>query len=403
MKLSQRVLDVPESITLKLNELAGRLKSEGKEIFNLTAGQLPFMPSEELVANIGECKNRLASYQYSPAMGLKKLREKIIEHVFVTRQIKGLPEVEDFDAILSNGGKHSLFNALGALVNPGDEVLLIAPYWLSYPEMAKFWNGKINVLQAKFEDSYLPRIEDLEKTITDKTRALIINSPNNPLGITYPDGWMEEFAKLLKKHPNLYVLNDEIYFHLNYATDKPKYFYNYDPSLLRQTLIFDGISKSSCATGLRLGYCIGPKEVVNAMGKIQAQTTSGINSLTQQSLLEYDFDKTQDFLVPIKEHLRQNVAIMREIFSQYNLDHLLYETTSAFYQLVDLSQTSVFANYNENDSAGAICADLIEKAGVVTVPTSDFGLANAMRMSLVLKQDELKEAMVRVAKFLSNQ
>ena len=410
MQLSKRSQLVPDSITLKLNEKAQALADNGHHIYNLTAGQLPFKPDYEFIEILSSQLKFLKSYQYAPVPGNPKLRKKFMDYTAKIRGVRFDNLDEEYDCIISNGGKQSLYNVMGALVNPGDEVVLMAPHWVSYPEMIKFWGGELKVVKGHAFDAFTPSIEELREVVSKKTKLIVINSPNNPSGIHYSEKWMKEFALFLNDFPDLIVVSDEIYYTLNYFDPKPSYFYQFDQSLLNRTIIVDGISKSFACTGLRIGYCIAPKTVTTAISKIQAQTTSGASSLVQNALELYDFDNLDRYLEPIKEHLRTNSITLRETFRAYDLANCWYQTVSAFYYMVDFFQTPVFEKYSNSksmthfetpDYAAQICSDLLEQTGIAAVPSSDFGVKNAARISLVLEEVPFREAMEGLAKFLS--
>ena len=194
MHLSSRVIGIPDSITMKLNERALQLTEEGKVIYNLSGGQLPIKPLAEFIEKIHHQLNFLKSYQYSPSAGFPGLRKKLLKHFHETRGLPAEIFENGWDVILSNGSKHSIYNALGALIDPGDEVILLAPFWVSYPEMIKFWGGIPNVVKSTVFDGFVPALEDIRKAMTPRTKAIIVNSPNNPSGVHYSEMWMKEFA-----------------------------------------------------------------------------------------------------------------------------------------------------------------------------------------------------------------
>ncbi|MBC76468.1 MAG: hypothetical protein CME64_10680 [Halobacteriovoraceae bacterium] len=402
MFLSSRVLDLSESVTLKINEKVAKLSSSGQHVYNLTAGQLPFKPSPEFIHSLERQLNFLKSYQYSPNAGFEKLRSKVIEKTAQKRDIK-FPKGE-FDCVLSNGSKQSIYNVLGALINPGDEVVVITPYWVSYPEMVKLWGGVCTFVKSKTFDNYTPALEEIEKALTPKTKAIIVNSPNNPAGIHYPEEWMIGFAKLLKKYPDLVVISDELYSEVSYFDPRPSYFYQHDPELLSQTVIVDGISKTFACTGLRIGHCIAPKKITKAVAKIQSQTTSAPNSLTQRALEDFDFDLLQNFFDPVKQQLRTCAQILREKFRDHGLSHCWYQTTSAFYCLIDFSRMPFFESFeaeNSKDKSEEIVEAIFDQIGVALVPGTAFGHPNSARMSMTLEIAPFEEAMDRLVGFMA--
>lgn len=408
MELSSRIKGMAESVTLKLNSKAMELQESGKQVYNLTAGQLPFRPPQDFIDAIRSELDFLKSYQYSPVAGFLDLRKKIISHVEETRGINfSSPEFEDvgFDCVISNGAKHSISNILGAIVDPGDEVIIISPYWISYPEMIKFCRGVPVIVKSSIFDVFTPPLIEIRKSISAKTKAIIINSPNNPAGVHYSSEWMSEFADLLLEYPDVSVISDEIYFEVCYYDPKPTYFYQIKPELLKRTIIVDGISKAFASTGLRIGYCIGPKNLCKALENLQGQLTSSANSLIQRAMTNYNFGNSGQFLVPVKNHLRDNATIIREKFKDHNLMKCWYQPVSAFYFMIDFSQTPVFEKYkidknDKTDYSVKICEDMLNTLGVVIVPGTDFGMTNSARISLVLHKEVFSEAIEKIVQFL---
>jgi aspartate aminotransferase len=401
MLLSSRVKEISDSITLKLNEKALGLSEEGKVIYNLSGGQLPIKPLAEFVEKINHQLNFLKSYQYSPVSGFGALRKKLTNHLAQQRNLPVEIFDQDYDCIVSNGSKHSIYNTLGALLDPGDEVILLAPYWVSYPEMIKFWGGSATVVRSNVFDAFVPAIEDIHKVITPRTKAIIVNSPNNPAGIHYSESWMRDFANFLHDHPDLIVISDEVYADICYFDPKPTFFYQFDSTLLARTVIIHAISKTLAATGLRLGYAIGPANLISAMSKIQGQTTSGANSLIQRALLDFDLAYLNSFLAPVKYHLRQNAATLREKFREANLGHCWYQTNSAFYFMIDFSRTPMFGRFEaDKDHSYEIADELLQNEGVAVVPGSDFGVPNSARIALVIEEVPFQEALSKIVRYL---
>ncbi len=406
MELSSRAKGIAESVTLKLNSKAMELAEGGKQIYNLTAGQLPFRPPQTFIDSIRTELDFLKSYQYSPVAGFVELRKKIMNHIQETRGINFSQfEEEEFDCVVSNGAKHAISNILGAIINPGDEVIIISPFWISYPEMIKFCRGVPIEVRSSVFDVFSPPLAEIRKAISEKTKAIILNSPNNPAGIHYSDQWMSEFADLLLEYPHVNVISDEIYFEVFYYDPRPTYFYQKKPELLKRTIIVDGISKAFASTGLRIGYCIGPKNICKGIENLQGQLTSSANSLIQRALIDYDFASAHEFLIPVKNHLRDNASIIREKLKEADLLKCWYQPVSAFYYMIDFSQTPAFTKYlkdkhDKSDYSIQICEDILNKCGVVIVPGTDFGMPNSARLSLVLHKEAFTEAMDKIVHFL---
>jgi aspartate aminotransferase len=400
MLISSRVKEIHDSITMKLNEKSLLLSEEGKVLYNLSGGQLPIKPSSEFIEKIHHQLNFLKSYQYSPSGGFPALRKKLLKYFTSTRKLPDELFEINSDVIISNGSKHSIYNTLGALIDPGDEVILLAPYWVSYPEMIKFWGGVAVVVKSNVYDAFVPAIDDIRKSVSSSTKAIIINSPNNPSGVHYSETWMREFASFLNEYPDIVVISDEVYADLSYFDPKPSYFYQFDHSLLKRTVVVQAISKTLASTGLRLGWVIAPTEITKAMSSIQGQTTSGANSLIQRSLIDFDFSQIEGFLNPVKNHLRMNAETLREKFREANLGHCWYQSTSAFYFMIDFSRTPMFKRFEDaKDYSSLIADELLEKEGIIIVPGSDFGIPNSARISLVIEEVPFREAIIKIINY----
>ena len=410
MELSSRVKGMAESVTLKLNSKAMELSESGVQVYNLTAGQLPFRPPQDFIDAIRSELDFLKSYQYSPISGFLDLRKKIIHHIEETRGINFSDPVlggEAFDCVISNGAKHSISNILGSIIEPGDEVIIISPYWISYPEMIKFCRGVPVIVKSSIFDVFTPSLAEIRKSISEKTKAIIINSPNNPAGIHYSSEWMSDFADLLLEYPHVSVISDEIYFEVCYYDPKPTYFYQKKPELLKRTIIVDGISKAFASTGLRVGYCVGPKNICKGIENLQGQLTSSANSLIQRAMMNYNFSNSAQFLTPVKNYLRDNATIIREKLKDNDLMKCWYQPVSAFYFMIDFTQTPVFKKYqidksDKIDYSMKICEDMLNTLGVVIVPGTDFGLTNSARISLVLHKEVFSEAIDKIVNFLNS-
>ncbi len=403
MKLSSRVSEIKESVTLKLNAKAQALAEEGKEIYNLTAGQLPYRPMPEFTNLLRSELDFLKSYQYAPVAGFAELRKKVKQRLEASR---GIVLPEDFDCIISNGAKHAIANVLGCLLDHGDEVVLLAPYWVSYPEMVKFCRAKPVIVQSSSFELFEPPVEEIESAITAKTKVIILNSPNNPSGTHYSEQWMRSFADMIQRHPHVAIISDEIYYELSYFDPKPTFYYQYAPELLARTIIVDGISKTFASTGLRIGWCLCPSELAQAVCKVQGQTTSGANSLVQRALVNFDLGLVENYLEPIKRHLRENAENLRECLRTQKLSHAWYQSTSAFYFMIDFTQAPIIERFKKDDSDSTdysfeFCEALLQECGVALVPGQAFGMPNTARLSLVMEKEPFKTACEKITSFMA--
>lgn len=406
MYVSSKIRGISESVTLKLNAKANQLTESGKKIFNLTAGQLPLRPDADFVGKIKNELESVKSFQYSPVSGFTDLRKKFMMHMEAKRGVSFNALREKFDCVISNGGKHCLINILGVLIEPGDEILLMGPYWISYPEMIKFYGGSPVSVMSSLASNFLPSIAEMRRQISPKTRAVILNSPNNPTGMHYGKAWMDEFAELMREFPEIIIISDEIYDELVYNGEEIHYYYQGRNDLLERTIIVDSISKTLASPGLRIGYCIGPTNVMAAISKLQGQATSGANSLIQRALVHYDLSRIASFLAPIKKRLKDNSQVLKTKFEIHGLMKLWYEPTAAFYYMIDFNHAPVLKRFKQNeqddtDYAEVICEELLERHGVAIVPGGDFGVTNSARISMVSETEEFAEAVERLSQFLA--
>ena len=398
MILSERVCSISDSMTLKMSERAMMLAKSGKKIYNLTAGELPFRPPEKFIQYINDESDSLKSYHYSPVAGISDLKGKIMNFHQETRKIQFVDVWDEMDCLISHGGKYALNNFFAALINPGDEVIIISPYWTTYPEQIKIYGGVAAIVETSQRSFFTPDWKHIQKKIKSKTRAIIINSPHNPTGIHYSQEWMEQFAHFMEDYPEIMIVSDEIYYLLGYQDFTPTYYYQKNPKLLRQTIIIDGISKFFASTGLRLGWAIAPKPLIKGMSRFQAQTTSGANSLIQRSLLGIDLPLIENYLEPIKKHLKSNVDILRDVYHRYGLGHSWYQPTSAFYYLMDFSHTR-YATGTE-DCSDQVCESLLEEYGIVTAPGSAFGIPHTIRINLAVDKAPFGQAVEKIIQFM---
>ena len=391
--LSERVQAISESMTLKMSERARSLARSGRHIYNLTAGELPFRPPQEFSQNIQNELGISRSYRYSPVAGIAELKQWIMDFHQKTRKISFADAGEEMDCMVSHGGKHALANFFATWINPGDEVVVMAPYWTSYPEQIKICGGKVVLVETERKNSFTPDLKHIQKSITSKTKAIIVNSPSNPSSIYYSEDWMDEFANLMSDYPEIVVVSDEIYYLLSYRDSIPTYYYQKNPQLLRQTIIIDGISKFFASTGLRLGWAIAPKALIKGMNRFQGQTTSGANSLIQRSLLGIDLPLIENYLRPIKQHLKENADTLKD-----SLDDTWYETNSAFYYLMDFSQTRYAKG--QSDCSGEVCETLLEEHGIVTAPGNAFGAPHSIRINLAMEKSSFGEVIDKMVQFM---
>ena len=259
MKLSLKVQSLKENSSLKLSTKVSEVLQQGDKVYDLTASEFPFKPLPTFVDQIRGELNFLKSFQYASPLGIPELRKKLLDYFFESRDLGLNDQQLDFDCLVSNGSQQSLHNVFGGLINEGDEVIIFAPYSSSYPDMIKLYGGNCRFVRSNIYDNFEPSLDDVEELINEKTKAIVINSPNNPVGAAYSSFWMKSFGELMKKYEHVFLVSDEIYFNVYYYDPKPTYFYQFHPELLRRTFVVDGLSKSLAVSGLRARLLFAPK------------------------------------------------------------------------------------------------------------------------------------------------
>ncbi|AFI84289.1 pyridoxal phosphate-dependent aminotransferase [Methylophaga nitratireducenticrescens] len=391
IKLSQRVQSIKPSPTLAITARAAALRAEGKDIIGLGAGEPDFDTPDHIKQAAVEALDK-GQTKYTAVDGTAELKNAIIKKF---SRDNGLT-YEANQILVSCGGKQSFFNLAQALLESGDEVIIPAPYWVSYPDMVLLADAKPVIIIGDRDQRYKITPQQLEDAITDKTRLFVINSPSNPTGMTYTKAELEALGEVLRKYPDILIATDDMY-ELIYWADEP--FYNIVmacPDLYDRTIVMNGVSKAYSMTGWRIGYAGGPAQLIGAMKKIQSQSTSNPTSISQAASVEalngaqgcvqtmlVEFKKRHDFVVETLNKMQGITAL---------------ETDGTFYVFPDIS--GVLANKPDlNDDMDFAEALLIEK-GVAVVPGTAFGLKNHIRLSIATSESNLQNALQRIAEFI---
>lgn len=381
----------PSAVSV-MSARALELARQGKSIVRLTAGEPDFPPPEHVKQAVieGVAQNKS---KYPPVVGLPELREAVCDKLARDNQLKYAPD----HVIISSGCKQVLYNAMAATLNPGDEVLLPLPYWMSYPAMVRLNRGVPVVVETKREDGFRIDPLALEAAITPRTRWLLLNSPNNPSGVVYSEKDLSRIAEVMEKHPSIWILSDDIYEFLVYAPHRFVNLLNVAPGLKHRTLVVNGFSKTFSIPGWRVGYGAGPVELIKAMFKIQTQSTSGANILAQLSgvaALKGDQRFIADQLVAYK---RRGELVASEINAIEGLTGSMPE--GAFYCLVSCAPM-----IGKKTASGKIIrsdedwVNYLLEEGVAVIPGSPFGLKHYFRISFAAADDKLLEGCRRIAK-----
>ena len=391
--ISDSLNRIKPSATMVITAKAAQLKREGKKVIGLSAGEPDFdTPDHVKVAAIDAINKGYT--KYTNVEGIPELRQAIIDKF---KKDNGLSYSIN-DVIVGTGGKQILFNALVGSINKDDEVIIPAPYWVSYPDMTLLAGGKPVIISCTQETDFKLTAKALGQVITKKSKWLILNSPSNPTGSCYSRKELEEIADVVRKHKNLYVMTDDIYEYIVYDNFEFFTFAQVAPDLKDRVLTVNGVSKSHCMTGWRIGYAVGPEILIKAMIKIQGQSTSNASSISQYAALA-GISGSNDFLKPcLKAFDERRRFVVSKLNNIQGISCLLPK--GAFYAYPNVSGL-VGKKTNEgiilkNDTD--IVEWLLETAEVAAVPGVAFGLEPFFRISYATSLDLLKEAMNRIEK-----
>ncbi|RKZ07727.1 aspartate aminotransferase [bacterium] len=390
--LSKRAHSLEPSVTLSLNTKANDLKARGEDVVGLTAGE-PDFPTPESIKDAAIKAIHDNKTKYTPGAGIRELRE------VVARAYSNILSV-DYSAgevVVSHGAKHSIFNALFTLIDPGDEVMLLSPYWTSYPEMVKIVGGVPRIVELTKETGFKLTPEILLGEI-DKRRpkALLFNSPNNPTGIVYSRDEMEALSKIILD-AGIALISDEIYEFLTYDGYEHVSPIRVVPELKGQSVVISGVSKSYSMTGWRLGFALAEENVAYRMAAYQAHATGCPNSISQWAAVE-----AVEHGGEAREMMRKEFERRKELFGRRlkAIREISYpEPHGAFYYFIDVS--SLYERCGVSGSS-EFCDKLLEKNGLVVVPGSAFGCDNMVRFSFAASEDEINEALDRFESFVAS-
>ncbi len=388
---------VKPSATIAVSQKARELKAAGRDVIGLGAGE----PDFDTPDNIKEAANRAIAAgktKYTPVSGIPELREAI------TRKFKrenGLDYAVD-QTIVGTGGKQILFNAFMATLNPGDEVVIPAPYWVSYPEMVAICGGTPMFIETRIENDFKLTPEALEAAITPKTKWLVFNSPSNPSGAAYSHGEIKALTDVLLRHVNVWILTDDMYEHLCYGGFEFFTPAQVEPRLYDRTLTMNGVSKAYAMTGWRIGYAAGPKELVKAMDMIQGQQTSGACSIAQWAAVEA-LNGAQDFIDERRKVFEERRDLVVSMLNQAT-GIKCPVPEGAFYVYPScagtIGKTAPSGKMIETDED--FVTELLETEGVAVVHGSAFGLGPNFRISYATSTEDLTNACERIQRFCAS-
>lgn len=391
-QLSNRIQKVKPSATLAITAKAQELRAAGKDIIGLGAGE-PDFDTPAHIKQAGIDAINTGQTRYTAVDGIPSLKNAIIAKFKRDNQL----DYEPNQILVSSGGKQSFYNLCQALLNDGDEVIIPAPYWVSYPDMAILGGGVPVILQAGLEQGFKITPAQLDEAINDKTRLFVINSPSNPTGVAYTKAELAALGEVLLKYPQVMIASDDMYEHILWADEPFANILNGCPELYDRTFVLNGVSKAYAMTGWRIGYAAGPEPLIKAMKKVQSQSTSNPNSIAQvasEEAINGDQTCIADMLVHFKA--RHDFVVKR--FNEMNNINCL-PSQGAFYSFPDMRK--VIAKLNGIDDDVQLAAYLIENANVAVVPGSAFGQPGYMRISFATSMENLEKALDRIEKALN--
>lgn len=393
IQLSDRLNRLAPSATLAMSQKSNEMRAQGIDVINMSVGEPDYM-TPDFIKEAGKKAIDDNYSKYSPVPGYLDLREAISAKL---KKENGL-EYGPKEIIVGTGGKQGVCNTLMALVNPGDEVIIPAPYWVSYPQMAKLAGGTPVVIRAGIDQNFKITPEQLEKAITPKTKLLVICSPSNPTGSVYTQEELNALAEVILKHDDIYVLSDEIYEHINYVGFKASI--AKAPGMRERTIICNGVSKAYAMTGWRLGWVAAPEVIVKGINKLQGQYTSGTSDVSQRAALAaYSGDQqcVEDMRKGFERRRDLIVSLAKEIPGfEVNVPDgafYLFPRINSYFGKTDgkrtINNSTDFAMY------------LLEVGHVATVGGDAFGEPDGFRMSYATSDDNIREALRRIKEALA--
>jgi aspartate aminotransferase len=387
--ISQRATHLQPSVTVAIDTIAKKMKQDGVHVLSMGAGE-PDFPTPEPICEAGIASIQNGLTRYSAPGGIQELKVAICEKLKNDNNLHYTPE----NIIVCSGAKHAINNALAALVDPGDEVLIPAPYWVTYPELVRFYGGVPVIVPTLPEHDFVLQPTQLQQAITPKTKLVLLNSPNNPTGTVYSKSILEQLAQVMIQN-DLYCISDEIYEYMVYDDAMHHSIAALHKDMPNRTVVVNGVSKAYCMTGWRAGYAAGPTNIIAQMIKIQGQCThhpsniaqyAAINAIQNEqssvSTMQLELSKRRQYVISRLQAIPQSIP---------------YHPAGAFYIFVNIAH--IVSNLDEKstaltskDSLG-ICEYLLQNYLVATIPGSAFGMEHYIRLSYTLGQPHLEAAM----------
>ena len=394
MNLSKKAGNISPSITLSITAKANELKAQGVDVVSFGAGEPDFNTPQNIINAAIKAMND-GKTKYTPAGGILELKKTICKKFKEDNDLNYAPD----QITISTGAKQCLANTFMAILNPGDEVLIPIPYWVSYPELVKLADGVPVFVETSKENNYKYTIADLEKAVSNKTKAILLNSPNNPTGTIYHKDELIEIAEFAKKH-DLLIVSDEIYEKLIYDGEKHISIASLSDDAYERTIVINGVSKTYAMTGWRLGYVAASKEITKLMTSIQSHMTSNVNTITQYATIEALNGPVEDLNNMVKEFERRRNFMIDRLSKIDGVS--IIKPNGAFYIMVNIASyfNKTFKGEVINNSLD-FARVLLDEEKVAVIPGSGFGLDEYIRLSYATSMDIIESGIDRIDAFLN--
>ena len=395
--LSQRLTKIKPSLTVSINVKANALRAEGRDVLVLAAGE-PDFDTPVNIRNAAVKAMEEGQTRYVPGKGTPALQKAIIKKFQQDNDIKYSPD----EIMVGVGGKHIIYNAMMATLNPNDEVIIPAPFWVSYPDIVMLADGKPVIVKCDASQDFKITPEQLEKNISENTKWLMLNSPSNPTGAVYSFNELKAISEVLLKHPDVFVLTDDIYEKIIYDDNKFFTIASVEPKIKNRTLTLNGVSKAYCMTGWRLGYCGGPKEIISGMNKIQSQSTTSTSSITMAAAVEA-LNGDQEF---IKKHNKEFIKRRDLVVEKLNnINGLSCDIPPGAFYVYPCCEGIIGKKTPEGNTIATdedLMNFLLESEGIAGVHGAAFGLSPYFRLSYATDEKTLIDACERIRRACSN-
>ena len=386
MKFAERAKQLQPSLTLAISAKARDLQQQGEDVCSLSTGE-PDFATPSFICRAAEEAMEAGHTRYGPAAGLHALRKAIANKLQQDNKLTYGPD----EIMVSNGAKQALYTLFQVLLDPGDEVILPAPYWLSYPPMVHLAGGRSVIVPTRQDENHQLGAAALAAAITPRTRLLVLNSPANPTGTVYPEQTLVELANVLRQHPHVAVVSDEIYEYILYDHNRHVSFGAVAPDLMERTFVVNGFSKNWAMTGWRLGYLAGPRSVLDKAVALQSQSTSNVCSFVQYGGLAALRGSRECVHAMVAAFAQRRRLVLQALESMEHVHGLAPQ--GAFYAFLNIADTNL-------DSV-VFCERLLVEAGVAIVPGAAFGDDHTVRLSFATDITTLKQGLERLQTFLA--